>query len=99
MSPPLSLRLTWYGPVAWTLLLPAPLTGLLAMHGLQASASPSDISGIPANLMNTMAAADRHADHQPQTTENDQPQHPPAHKHPGGQVCLGLLILVFFSSS
>ncbi|GAA2108584.1 DUF6153 family protein [Actinomadura alba] len=94
MSVPQPLRLHWYGPVAWTALLIALLTGLLAMHGLQASASPNDSSGIPANLVTSMVAADRHADHPSQhATENDPSQHAPAHKHPGGQVCLGLLIL------
>jgi hypothetical protein len=88
-----SSRVAWCGPLAWLLFFLALLTGLLAMHGLQASAGPTDTSGIPADLTGGVVAMDGHSGHEPDSTRSD-PSHPaPSHKHHGGQVCLGLLVL------
>jgi hypothetical protein len=86
-------RVAWWRPLAWLLFFLALLAGLLAMHGLQASPSPVDLSGIPRIGSDGAAAMDGHSDHESKATKGD-PSHPaPPHKHHGGQVCLGLLMM------
>jgi hypothetical protein len=93
MSMRRSSWVAWWRPLAWLLFFLALLTGLLAMHGLQASAGPTDTSGILTHLTGGIAAVDGHRGHEPDSTRSD-PSHPaPPHKHHGGQVCLGLLVL------
>jgi hypothetical protein len=85
--------------------------GLLAMHGLQAStpldmagipvagtnamgmhhSAVTHSAGAPqAGTGSTGAAQGGHSSHAPAP-----PDPAPEHQHPGGQVCLGLLIIVF----
>jgi len=64
------------------LLLGMLVVGLVAMHGVQAS-GPEGMSGVPVISMSDMHSA-----------PDQQPLSPmPGHHHPGGQVCLGLLVL------
>jgi hypothetical protein len=73
------------------LLLALTMFGLFAMHGLQATASPVDIH--PAAIavampgMSHTSAETRHHMTMPPG------HHSPGHKHPGGQVCLALLVM------
>ncbi|MCW2898968.1 MAG: hypothetical protein JWO67_1233 [Streptosporangiaceae bacterium] len=93
MSIQRSSRVALRRPLGWTLFFLALLTGLLAMHGLQASASPTDTSGIPTDLARGTAAMTGHSRHEPDSTANDPSQPAPPHKSHSGQVCLGLLVL------
>lgn len=73
-----------------SLLLGGLLIGLLAMHGVQAS-GPAGMPGIAVTSMNAMDPAHEH--HDPQAPGRSGPG--PEHQHPGGQVCLGLLVFAF----
>jgi hypothetical protein len=65
--------------------------GLFAMHGLQPSASPLDMPGVPLVASVDMHAADAgHAGGHP--AQHHSPESP-EHRHPGGQMCLGLLVI------
>lgn len=80
-------------PARWAslggLLLIAFLTaGLLAMHGLQPSASPTDMPGVP-----LVTSAHMHAPTNGRTGGHPSDHHSPGHQHPGGQVCLALLAI------
>jgi hypothetical protein len=71
------------------LLLGMLVAGLMAMHGMQA-ASPAGMSGVPVvGMHHPGSAAARHMPGEPM----DPAAPMPAHDHPGGQVCLGLLVL------
>lgn len=71
------------------LLLVAFLTaGLFAMHGLQPSASPMDMPGVP-----LVASADMHAADAGHAGGHPSQHHSPEHQHAGGQMCLALLVL------
>lgn len=63
------------------------IAGLLLMHGVQASASPTDIRGVP-----MVSAAGMHGAHEGHM--GGQPcDHCSGHQHPGGQMCLALLVI------
>jgi Family of unknown function (DUF6153) len=67
------------------LLLMSVIAGLLLMHGVQATASPTDIRGVP-----LVASSDMHG---ATTRPGGHPCHCDDHQHPGGQMCLALLVL------
>lgn len=70
------------------LLLLSVIAGLLLMHGVQSSASPTDIRGVP--LMSSMTT------HMPAGHGGHAVGHScqcDGHQHPGGQMCLALLAL------
>jgi hypothetical protein len=71
------------------LLLGVVIAGLMAMHGVQTS-GPAGMSGIPVvDMPSTHSAAGPQGPHEPMP-----PAAPmPGDHHPGGQVCLGLLVL------
>jgi Family of unknown function (DUF6153) len=80
-------------PARWAslsglLLLAFVTAGLLAMHGLQPSSSPTDMPGIP-----LVAAADMHATDAGHAGVRPSQHRSPAHQHPGGQMCLALLVI------
>lgn len=61
------------------------VVGLLFMHGVQASASPTDMGGVPLMSSAAMQMSGGHAvGHSCQCD---------GHQHPGGQMCLALLAL------
>jgi hypothetical protein len=62
--------------------------GLFAMHGLQPSASPLDMPGVP-----LVASADMHAADAGHPGGHPSQDHSPGHRHPGGQMCLALLVI------
>jgi len=71
------------------------LLGVLAMHGFQASPSPSQMTGVPLTTMSVQhsaASASVVFQHSP---GKDHPgdQH---HDHPGGQICLAMLTMISF---
>jgi hypothetical protein len=69
------------------LLLMSVIAGLMLMHGVQASAGPTDIRGIP--LVSSSADA-----HPSMTSMGHSCGHGcDDHQHPGGQMCLALLVL------
>jgi uncharacterized protein DUF6153 len=70
--------------VAGVLLLLSVFAGLLLMHGVQSSAGPTDIRGIPLMSSAPMHSSGEHAGHS---------CHCDGHQHPGGQMCLALLVL------
>ncbi|GAA4604901.1 hypothetical protein GCM10023195_16830 [Actinoallomurus liliacearum] len=74
------------------LLLALTLFGLFAMHGLQATAGPTDTHA--AAVVMTMPGAD-HPDAETGHHHASAPSHAPSgrHDHPGGQMCLALLVL------
>ena len=62
--------------------------GLLLMHGVQSSASPTDTHGIPLVSSTTMQMPVQFSGH------TAGPACPcDGHQHPGGQMCLALLVL------
>jgi hypothetical protein len=65
------------------LLLMSVIAGLMLMHGVQASAGPTDIRGIP--LVSASSDAHRTMGHPGGHGHGD-------HRHPGGQMCLALLV-------
>ncbi|MEV5703982.1 DUF6153 family protein [Actinoallomurus sp. NPDC052274] len=74
------------------LLLALTLLGLFAMHGLQATAGPTDTHA--SAVLMAMSGTDHpeaEAGHHPASA----PSHAPSgrHDHPGGQMCLALLVL------
>ncbi|MCO6006142.1 DUF6153 family protein [Actinoallomurus purpureus] len=73
------------------LLLALTMLGLFAMHGLQATASPVEMR--PATVAVVMPGMG----HTSAETGHDMsvpPSHDaPGHKHPGGQICLALLVV------
>jgi hypothetical protein len=76
------------------LLLAFVVAGLFTMHGIQASSSPNDMPGLP-----VMAAGHVQATHTgaayPHCPPPDRPAHHiPGHRHPGGQMCMALLVMV-----
>jgi hypothetical protein len=73
---------------AGMLLLLSAIAGLLLMHGVQSSASPTDIRGVP-----LMPAAMTHmpAEHGGHAVGHS--CQCDGHQHPGGQMCLALLAL------
>jgi hypothetical protein len=74
--------------VSGALLLMLVIAGLLLMHGVQSSAGPTDIRGVPLVSSSQM--------HQPATGEGRSGGHScdcNDHQHPGGQMCLALLVL------
>lgn len=84
--------------VGGLLLLAALFTGLLAMHGLQSTPSPSGGSGLPGIHLShgdpmaggaSMRGTPRRDLIAPL---GDPADGLPDHEHPGGQVCLGLFI-------
>jgi hypothetical protein len=64
------------------------IAGLLLMHGVQASTGPTDIRGLPVVSASSMhgTAAQGHMGGQPC-------DHCSGHQHPGGQMCLALLVI------
>jgi hypothetical protein len=77
----------WASP--GVLLLMFVIAGLLLMHGVQASASPTDIRGLPlvsASDMHTTGNHEGHVGGQPCDDCS-------GHQHPGGQMCLALLVI------
>lgn len=73
------------------LLMALTMLGLFAMHGLQATASPVDLrpSAITVampGMSDVSAEAGHHAVAPPS-------HHSPRHQHPGGHVCLALLVM------
>jgi hypothetical protein len=86
------------------LLLTAVFTGLLAMHGVQSTPAPSVASGLPgfhmshADPMPAGSAGSAgsvrgpHAADASMAAADDPAGGLPTHQHPGGQVCLGLLV-------
>jgi hypothetical protein len=80
-------------PARWAslgglLFLALMAAGLFAMHGLQPSASPMDMPGVP-----LVASADMHAADTGHAGGHSSQHHSPGHEHPGGQMCLGLLVI------
>jgi Family of unknown function (DUF6153) len=77
----------WASPGA--LLLMFVIAGLLLMHGVQASTSPTDIRGLPMVSASVMHGTGDHEEHLG--------GHPcgncSGHQHPGGQMCLALLVI------
>ncbi|MDL4815045.1 DUF6153 family protein [Actinomadura opuntiae] len=70
------------------------LLGVLAMHGLQASPNPSQMTGLPLTSAATVHdAAPSHsmAPHHPPGTNQPDDHH---QDHPGGQVCLAFLAML-----
>ena len=64
------------------------IAGLLFMHGVQSSTSPTDIRGVPLMSATTMQMSTEHAGHAVgHSCQCD------GHQHPGGQMCLALLTL------
>lgn len=64
------------------------IAGLLLMHGVQSSASPTDIRGVPLMSATTMHMSAEHGGHAVgHSCQCD------GHQHPGGQMCLALLAL------
>jgi hypothetical protein len=81
-------RLSRHAPgAAGMLLLVSVIAGLLLMHGVQSSASPTDIRGVPLMSSADMHETARHAGHVGHSCQCD------GHQHPGGQMCLALLAL------
>jgi hypothetical protein len=78
---------SWASP--GVLLLMFVIAGLLLMHGVQASASPTDIRGLPMVSASGMHGTSTHEGH-----VGGQPcDHCSGHQHPGGQMCLALLVI------
>lgn len=70
------------------LFLLSVIAGLLLMHGVQSSASPTDIRGVPLMSSPTMHMSAEHGRHAVgHSCQCD------GHQHPGGQMCLALLAL------
>jgi Family of unknown function (DUF6153) len=70
------------------LLMLSVVAGLLLMHGVQSSASPTDIRGVPLMSSMTTHMATEHGGHAlGHSCQCDD------HRHPGGQMCLALLAL------
>nr|WP_241755352.1 DUF6153 family protein [Actinomadura sp. RB99] len=71
------------------------LFGVLAMHGVQASPSPSDMSGVP--LTSVGAVHDAVPAHSMALHDAPGKDMPGDHhqEHPGGQVCLAILAILF----
>ena len=69
--------------------------GVLAMHGVQASSSPSDMTGVP--LTSVSAVHDAAPGHSMALHDAPGKGMPGDHhqEHPGGQVCLAILALLF----
>jgi Family of unknown function (DUF6153) len=77
----------WASP--GVLLLMFLIAGLLLMHGVQATASPTDIRGLP-----MVSATDMHGTGAHEGHVGGQPcDHCSGHQHPGGQMCLALLAI------
>jgi hypothetical protein len=64
------------------------VAGLLFMHGVQSSVSPTDIRGVPLMSSATMHMSGEHGGH-----SVGHSHHGDDHRHPGGQMCLALLAL------
>ncbi|MFL6053019.1 MAG: DUF6153 family protein [Actinoallomurus sp.] len=65
------------------------MLGLFAMHGLQAESSPADTHPAATVVaMSGMSHTDAKTGH-PTTPSH----HPPGHEHPGGQMCLAMLVM------
>jgi hypothetical protein len=80
-------------PARWAslgglLLLALVTAGLFAMHGLQPSASPMDMPGVP-----LVASAEMHAADAGHSAGHPSQDHSRGHQHPGGQMCLALLAI------
>lgn len=73
--------------MAGVLLLAAVIAGLLLMHGVQSSASPTDVRGVPLVPAATHMAAEHGGNAVGHSCHCD------GHRHPGGQMCLALLAL------
>jgi Family of unknown function (DUF6153) len=70
------------------LLLLFVTAGLLLMHGVQSSASPTDIRGVPLMSSAPIHMSAEHGGHAVgHSCQCD------GHQHPGGQMCLALLAL------
>ncbi|MBA9002805.1 hypothetical protein [Thermomonospora cellulosilytica] len=69
----------------------------LSMHGLQVSANPLDLSGLPISAMS--AGHGSPAFEEAGLSRPSDPDRPgaPHSDHPGGEVCLGLLAMVGFA--
>jgi hypothetical protein len=77
----------WASP--GVLVLMFVIAGLLLMHGVQASTSPTDIRGLP-----MVSAADMHGTGAHEGHLGGHPcDHCSGHQHPGGQMCLALLVI------
>ncbi|WP_433173711.1 DUF6153 family protein [Actinoallomurus sp. CA-150999] len=73
------------------LLMALTMLGLFAMHGLQATASPAEthptaVAVAMPGMNHTSAETGHHMTVPPA-------HHPSGHQHPGGQVCLALLVM------
>ncbi|WP_225992764.1 DUF6153 family protein [Actinomadura rudentiformis] len=102
---PISGRL---GGSSRLLLALAVICGVMAMHGLQASNSPGDTSGMPAigveqvpaghggsgHRGSDLGGSDHGGAHDGGTQSGG--AHAPEH-HPGGEICLALLVLASFA--
>jgi hypothetical protein len=69
------------------LLLLSVIAGLMLMHGVQASAAPTDIRGIP--LVSSSSDAHQSMAHKGHSCGHGCDDN----QHPGGQMCLALLVL------
>jgi hypothetical protein len=82
----------WASP--GVLLLMFVIAGLLLMHGVQASASPTDIRGVPMVSVPMVSASGMHGADAHEGHMGGQPcDHCSGHQHPGGQMCLALLVI------
>ncbi|WP_146059090.1 DUF6153 family protein [Actinomadura rubteroloni] len=66
------------------------LAGLMAMHGFQVTVNTMDASGL-------MTVHATHAQHDATHAQHEKPSSPREHRHdhPGGEVCLWLLVALF----
>jgi Family of unknown function (DUF6153) len=71
------------------------LFGVLAMHGMQVSRDPSEMTGLPlasAVAVHDAAPSQSMALHHAPGTDQPSDHH---QDHPGGQVCLAILVMLF----
>jgi hypothetical protein len=71
------------------LLMLSLAAGLFFMHGVQSSASPADLHGVPLVSSAAMHVSYGHGGHPAGHSRQGDDHH-----HPGGQMCLALLTLV-----
>jgi Family of unknown function (DUF6153) len=81
-----SRSLRWAAPSLLVLMF--VMAGLMLMHGVQASASPTDTRGVP-----LVSSSDTHQTTMHKGHPGGHSCHCNDHQHPGGQMCLALLVL------
>jgi uncharacterized protein DUF6153 len=77
-------------PPGGLLLLALTLFGLFAMHGLQATAGPTDTPATAVVMVMPGTGNAETVHHPASSPSHDRSGH---HGHPGGQMCLALLVL------